>query len=346
MRKVSAAPSATARPGFGLRACAEWGGRWESGSVAGPRAFSRFPCRPHLDRRRGRPSCCAAYKSRTSRVWGSSASEVVRVRARAFAGRSVTKSRLGGGEEERPPRSLPTLPTSPHPAREEEQFVYLGLQESFPPPCSPRPPSPSSLPSLLGAILPSPAGSTFPPPLPRPTTPVLLFLLPPSSSPPSPSLLERGRGGGSGRRFVRLAARLAREAARLGGALRPEALPLPRGRPRPAGPRSTPAPAAELARSAKKRRTRWGGRTTVTESGREVLALQTGSRKPLTHCSFSDCTRRRGRTCILTVSRMPCWYLFLSGSAPSPIPRPPFALCHRWGDPLREPKTQVVCERR
>lgn len=243
MRKVSAAPSAAARPGFGLRACAEWGGQWESGSVAGPRAFSRFPCRPHLDRRRGRPSRRAAYNSRTSPVWGSSASEVVRVRARAFAGRSVTKSRLGGGEEERPPRSLPTLPTSPHPAREEEQFVYLGLQESFPPPGSPRPPSPSSLPSLLGAILPSPAGSTFPPPLPRP--PVLLFLLPPSSSPPSPSLLERGRGGGSGTRFVRLAALLAPEAARLGGALRPEALPLPRGRPPHPAPRLRANPERE-----------------------------------------------------------------------------------------------------
>lgn len=181
MRKVSAAPSTAARPGFGLRACAEWGGRWESGSVAGLRAFSRFPCRPHLARRRGRPSCCAAYNTRTSPVWGSSASEVVRVRARAFAGRSVTKSRLGGGEEERPPRSFPTLPTSPHPAREEEQFVYLGLQESFPPPCSPRPPSPSSLPSLLGAILPSPAGSTFPPPLPRP---------PPYTPFPPPTFLE------------------------------------------------------------------------------------------------------------------------------------------------------------
>ena len=97
--------------------------------------------------------------------------------ARAFTGRSVTKSLLGGGEEERPLRSLPT---SPHPAREEEQFVYLGLQESFPPPGSARPPSPSSLPSLLGAILPSPAGSTFPPPFPLP---------PPPSFPP-PTFLE------------------------------------------------------------------------------------------------------------------------------------------------------------
>lgn len=37
------------------------------------------------------------------------------------------------------------------------------------------------------------------------------------------------------------------------------------------------------------------------KSGREVLALQTGSRKPLTHCSFSDCTQRRGWTCISTI---------------------------------------------
>ena len=163
---------------------------------------------------------------------------MVRVLARAFTGRSVTKSRLGGGEEERPLRSLPT---SPHPAREEEQFVYLGLQESFPPPGSARPPSPSSLPSLLGAILPSPAGSTFPPPFPSPPRPPLLFLLPPSSSPPSPSLLERGRGGGSGRRFVRFA-------AGLGSGGRPAGRGAAPGGPAPPlGTRAPPAPVREEA---------------------------------------------------------------------------------------------------
>lgn len=86
--------------------------------------------------------------------------------------RSVTKSRLGGGEEARPPRSLPTL-YLPRPAREEEQFVYLGLQESCPPPGSPRPPGPSSLPSSLRAIQPSPASSTF-------LLPLLFLLLQPA----------------------------------------------------------------------------------------------------------------------------------------------------------------------
>lgn len=236
--------------------------------------------------------------------------------ARHSGRRSVTKSRLGGGEEERPQRPLPTLSTSPHPAREEEQFVYLGLQESFPPPSSPRPPSPSSSPPSSARSCPVPPAA--------PSHLPLLFLLPHPSSPPSPSLSVRGRGGGSGRRFVRLAAGLC-----------------PRGRPagRGAAPRG-PAPSARAARAPRAphsrpqilpRARRRGGLCFEEErlspkSGREVLVLQTGSRKPLTHCSFSDCTRRRGRTCISTVSRLPFSYLYLCQSAWSPSPRPPRAL--------------------
>lgn len=167
---------------------------------------------------------------------------VVGARGGAGAGagfRRAFRDKEPAGGRGRGERTLRSLPTSPHPAREEEQFVYLGLQESFPPPGSPRPPSPSSLLSLLGAILPSPAGSTFPPPFPCP--PPLLFLLPPSSSPPSPSLLERGRGGGSGRRFVRFA-------AGLGSGGRPAGRgSAPGGPAPPLGTRAPPAPVREEA---------------------------------------------------------------------------------------------------
>lgn len=108
----------------------------------------------------------------------------------------------------------------PRPAREEEQFVYLGLQESCPPPGSRRPPSPSSLPSLSAQSCPVP-----------PAAPSSSPSSSSSSSPPSPSLLGRVRGGGSGKRFVRLAAQLSPGGRRLGGARRPAALPPPR-RPR------------------------------------------------------------------------------------------------------------------
>lgn len=150
--------------------------------------------------------------SRRRREWGSGR-------------RSVTKSWLGGGEEERPQRLLPTLSTSSHPAREEEQFVYLGLQESFPP-SSPRPPRPSSLPSLLGAVLPSPAGGTSPPPLPSPISPSPLhaaLLLRPAV----PSRVERGRGGGRGRCFVLRAAQLGARGRPAGRGTAPAALPPP-----------------------------------------------------------------------------------------------------------------------
>lgn len=152
------------------------------------------------------PRRAAAAKRARPLPGESSAAGLVSAPPRAPAGRSVTKRacrREGrGGGERKGGRSRPP-PPPPSPAREEEQFVYLGLLEAVPPPSSPRPPGPSSRParplSLDGAILPSPAGSTF-----------LLLLLPclTASLPPPPSLfpslLERGRGGGSGR-FVRLA---------------------------------------------------------------------------------------------------------------------------------------------
>lgn len=103
----------------------------------------------------------------------------------------------------------------PRPAREEEQFVYLGLQESCPPPGSPKLPSPSSLPSLSAQSGPVPPAA--------PSSPSSSS----SSSPPSPSLQGRVRGGGSGKRFVRLAAQLSPGGRRLGGARRPAALPPP-----------------------------------------------------------------------------------------------------------------------
>lgn len=178
MGKVSAAPSPTAPPGSRLRACAGCARLWESRSAARPRAVAGFPGRlllnPQRRARCGRPPPCAVYTPRTSRAWEPWAPPVVSVPPPAFARhsgrRSLTKSRLGGGEEERPQRSLPTLSTSPHPAREEEQFVYLGLQESFPPPSSPRPPSPSSSP-------PSSARSSPVPPA-APSLHPLLFHLP------------------------------------------------------------------------------------------------------------------------------------------------------------------------
>lgn len=182
----------------------------------------------------------------------------------------------------------------PRPAREEEQFVYLGLQESCPPPRSPRPPSPSSFPSLLAAILPSPAGSTA----------LLPFLLPSSSSsPPSPSLLGRDRGGGSGKRFVRLAAQLSPGGRGLGGARHPAArLPPPRSRPR-----------------ARRRGGLGFEQERVSQSQGGWFSLYKQEAENHWHTvAFFDCTRRRGQLCVLTVSPAPFLYLFLP-----PAPHPP-----------------------
>lgn len=149
-------------------------------------------------------------------------------------GRAVTKSWRGGGEAAE--LALPP----PHPAREEEQFVYLGLQESFPPPCSPWP----LLPALLFcALQPSPAGSA----LLLPSSPSPTSLSSPPLWPSLPSLLERGRGGGSGRRFVRLAA-----------------LRSPGDRP---APPALPPPPPQATSAV-------GGRTRVPESSRELLAYK------------------------------------------------------------------------
>lgn len=73
---------------------------------------------------------------------------------RAFGRAAVTKSRRGGGE-------AAELALTPHPAREEEQFVYLGLQESFPPPCSPWP----LLPALPLLRAPAQSRQQRPPPI-------------------------------------------------------------------------------------------------------------------------------------------------------------------------------------
>lgn len=154
---------------------------------------------------------------------------------RAFAPhsgrRSVTKSRRGGGGEERPQRPLPTLSTSPHPAREEEQFVYLGLQESFPPPSSRRPPSPSFSPPSSARSCPVPPAA--------PSLLPLLFLLPHPSSPPSPPSRCAVVGEGAGGALSAWRPGSTSEAARLGGALRPAALP---PSPGPPGPPETRAP--------------------------------------------------------------------------------------------------------
>lgn len=232
MGKVSAAPSPTAPPGSRLRACAGCARLWESRSAARPRAVAGFPGRlllnPQRRARCGRPPPCAVYTPRTSRVWEPWAPPVVSVPPPAFARhsgrRSLTKSRLGGGEEERPQRLLPTLSTSPPtPHVKRNNLFILGFK------------NPSLLPVLRGRPAPPPPH----PPRRDPAQSRRLHLpSTPSSStshiPPSPSLSVRGRGGGSGRRFVRLAAQLC-----------------PGGRPvgRGAAPRG-PAPSAAAARAA------------------------------------------------------------------------------------------------
>lgn len=160
--------------------------------------------------------------------------------------RSVTKSRLGGGEEARRPRSLPTRSTSPAPHVKRNNLFILAFK------------NPALLPVLRGRPAPPP----FPPsqarscPVPPAAPPSSPSSSPRSSScsPRSPTLLGRGRGGGSEKRFVRLAARLRPGGRGLGGAQRPVALPPPRGRSHPA-----PACALLLRQRSQPRARRRGG---------------------------------------------------------------------------------------
>lgn len=155
----------------------------------------------------------AHVRGRESSAAGGSA-----VPSRACAGRSVTKSRLGGGDEARPLRSLPTLSTSPALHVKRNNLFILGFK------------NPALLPVLRGRPAPPPCLPSSPRscPVPPAAPPSSLSS---SSSPPSPSLLGRDRGGGSGKRFVRLAAQLSPGGRGLGGARHPAApLPPPRSR--------------------------------------------------------------------------------------------------------------------
>jgi hypothetical protein len=189
---------------------------------------------------------------------------VVSVPPRVFAGRSVTKSRLGGGDGRREatalaPHLLPPPPL-PRPAREEEQFVYLGLEEPSLLPAPRGRPTPPPRPSLRRA----PARSRrlrLPPPL--------LRSLPASSSlpsgPPSPPSWNAAVGEGAGG-----ALSASQRSAAWGGALRPSPAPsVARGRA-----------SAGLARLEADR---------GSQVGEGAFRLQTGSRKPLTHSSFAGC---------------------------------------------------------
>lgn len=196
-------------------------------------------------------------------------------------------------------------------------------------------------PALLPVLRGRPAPPPFPPSQARscPVPPAAPSSSPSSSprssscGPLSPTLLGRGRGGGSEKRFVRLAAPLRPGGRGLGGAQRPVALPPPRGR-------SHPAPASALLL---RQRSQPGAReeeadlvfeeerVSESQGGRFSLYKQEAY-KPLAHCSISDCTRRRGRPCLSTVSPAPSAYLFPPGP---PGLFPPF---RRPKDSLCEPK--------
>lgn len=178
MGKVSAAPSPQPPPESVRRVCAGSAG---GGNRRAPSAFARSPGTPHHDRRRrarrGRPSRCAV--DNRARPWsgviGAGGSAVP---PRACAGRSVTKSRLGGGEEARPLRSLPTLSTSPALHVKRNNLFILGFKNPAllpvlrgrpaPPPslpCSPRscPVPPAAPPSSLSSSPPLPPARLPPP---------------------------------------------------------------------------------------------------------------------------------------------------------------------------------------
>lgn len=151
--------------------------------------------------------------------------------------RAVTKSRRGGGE------AAELAPPPPHPAREEEQFVYLGLQESFPPPCSPWP----LLPAL--PLLRAPAQSS------RQRPPPILLSLPDLPPQPTPLALPPLPFG-------------TRPWGREREALCPPGGPAqPRGPPSRAAPPALPPPPPQATSTV-------GGRTRVPQSSRELLAYK------------------------------------------------------------------------
>lgn len=134
-------------------------------------ARSLSPARLHRLRgaRRRTPSPCAFCASRSFRIserqgW---------CQCRRALGRAGGDKEPAWGEGR--PRS--SLSPTPHPAREEEQFVYLGLQESFPPPCFPWP----LLPAL--PLLRAPAQSR------RQRPPPMLLSLPDLPLQPAPPVL-------------------------------------------------------------------------------------------------------------------------------------------------------------
>lgn len=115
----------------------------------------------------------AHVRGRESSAAGGSA-----VPSRACAGRSVTKSRLGGGDEARPLRSLPTLSTSPALHVKRNNLFILGFKNPAllpvlrgrpaPPPCLPSSPRscpvpPAAPPSSLSSSPPLPPARLPPP---------------------------------------------------------------------------------------------------------------------------------------------------------------------------------------
>lgn len=104
--------------------------------------------------------------------------------------------RAGGDKEPVWGRGRPQswLAPAPHPAREEEQFVYLGLQESFPPLCSPWP----LLPALPLQCAPAQSRRQRPPPPLSPSRASLSTPHPPPPGPPSPPFWNAAVGEGAG----------------------------------------------------------------------------------------------------------------------------------------------------
>lgn len=137
-------------------------------------------------------------------------------------------------------RPWSSLSPTPHPAREEEQFVYLGLQESFPPPCSPWP----LLPAL--PLLRAPAQSR------RQRPPPILFSLPGLPLHPTPPALPPLPLG------TRPWGREREALCPPGGPAQPRDRPVPPALPPP------PPQATSAVR----------GRTRVPESSRELLAYK------------------------------------------------------------------------
>lgn len=151
---------------------------------------------------------------------------------------------------------------------------------------------PSSLPSLFCALQPSPAGSA----LLLSSSPSPASLSIPPLRPSLPSLLERGRGGGSGRRFVRLAA-----------------LRSPGDRP---APPALPPPPPQATSAV-------GGRTRVPESSRELLAYKQEAPNHGHTGFFSRLYSALGRD-----RRIDCSWgtqvapVFIAVPQPPPCPRP------------------------